>query len=72
MDSASDEILPHAAFPSDEHRRVGIGHAVDDGADLLHPEVAAEQRSVTDRAIYIVLRYGWLRRIGKTCSHLST
>ena len=55
MKSAGDEIFTYAALASDQHRRVGVGNAVDDGADFPHPGVAAEQGNVTDRVTRIVL-----------------
>src|SRR5882724_11312819 len=52
VDGAGDEVLAHAALASDQHRRIGIGDALDDGADCPHPGVAIKERRGIDEIFH--------------------
>ena len=46
MDSARDQIFSHAAFPSDQDRRVSVGDVLDDRPNRPHLRASIEQHDV--------------------------
>ena len=56
MDGAGDEILAHTALTSDQNGRVGVGNALDDGANRRHPGVSLEKGRAIDEIFHMMLR----------------
>src|SRR5262245_7183781 len=48
MDGPGDQVLPHAAFPTDQDRRIRMSNALDELPDRLHGRAEAEQWGVVD------------------------
>src|SRR6185369_5726591 len=46
MDRSGDEVLADPALATDQHRGVGVGDALDDGADGAHPGMTVEERGL--------------------------
>ena len=61
MDGAGDQILPDTAFASDQDGGVGIGDALDDGADGPHARMTIEKRKGIDELFHIAPRQRKLR-----------
>src|SRR5206468_4578282 len=61
MDGAGDEILAHTALTSDQNGRVGVGNALDDGANRRHPGVSLEKGRAIDEIFHMMLRQRTIR-----------
>ena len=55
VNSASDKVFADAALAANEYRRVGVGDALDDGPDFLHPGMSIEEREMIDGVAIIRL-----------------
>jgi hypothetical protein len=51
VDGARHDLLPGAGFARDQHRHVGVFHAIDQRVDLAHREAGTDQTLITEMAV---------------------